>query len=112
VHLTAENMAAAEREGLEKRFKIATTISTSNMVCFDPVRAGRCVRAPTADGSPQEGRIKKYSDAGEILQEFFAMRLEYYNLRKSWLSEQLMAEFNKLDNKVGARRARTCCGRR
>ena len=58
-------MAAAESEGLEKKFKIHTTISTSNMVCFDP-----------------EGRIKKYENVEMILNEFYNLRLKYYQMRK------------------------------
>jgi len=42
ITMTGEQMAAAEKEGIEKKFKLATSISTTNMVCFD-----------------QEGRIKK-----------------------------------------------------
>jgi DNA topoisomerase-2 len=66
VTLTAEQMAEAEKEGIEKKFKLATSISTTNMVCFD-----------------QEGRIKKYSGPEEILRDFFDLRLEYYNKRKA-----------------------------
>ena len=58
-------MKAAEEEGLEKRFKMATTMSTGNMVCFD-----------------LNGKIKKYSSAEEILTEFFHKRMEFYGLRK------------------------------
>jgi len=63
--MTGEQMAAAEKEGIEKKFKLATSISTTNMVCFD-----------------QEGRIKKYAGPEEILREFFELRLEFYNKRK------------------------------
>lgn len=36
VSLTEENLSAVKREGLLKRFKLTTTISTSNMHLFDP----------------------------------------------------------------------------
>ena len=58
-------MKAAEEEGLEKRFKMSTTMSTGNMVCFD-----------------LNGKIKKYASAEEILVEFYHKRLEFYGLRK------------------------------
>ena len=58
-------MAKAEAEGLEKKFKLQTTMTTSNMVCFD-----------------QEGRIKKYSAVAEILEDFYHLRLIYYQKRK------------------------------
>jgi DNA topoisomerase-2 len=59
------NMKAAEEEGLDKRFKISNSITTSNMVCFD-----------------LNGKIKKYTSAEEILVDFFHKRLEFYGLRK------------------------------
>lgn len=65
VHMTEANLKAAEQEGLEKRFRLSTTMSTGNMVCFD-----------------LNGKIRKYSSAEEILQDFFHKRLEYYGLRK------------------------------
>lgn len=65
VTLTPEEMARAESEGLEKRFKLTSTLSLSNMVCFD-----------------KEGRIKKYTSAEEILEDFYGLRLSYYQKRK------------------------------
>lgn len=68
VHMTESQMKAAEAEGLEKRFKMTTTLGTGNMVCFD-----------------LNGKIKKYGSAEEILQDFYHKRLELYALRKvSW----------------------------
>ncbi|RKP07961.1 DNA topoisomerase, partial [Thamnocephalis sphaerospora] len=83
ITLTEENMRKAEEEGLEKRFKISTTISTNNMVCFD-----------------SENRIKRYSSPIEILREFYDLRLNFYQRRKEWLSNQLTTEWTKLDNRV------------
>lgn len=51
--------------GLLKKFKLATTISTSNMMLFDP-----------------QGQIKKYDTPEDILREFFDLRLEYYTKRR------------------------------
>ncbi len=65
VTMSDEQMAKAEAEGLEKKFKISTSISTSNMVCFDA-----------------EGRIRKYDSVETILQEFYNLRLKYYQMRK------------------------------
>ena len=45
VYLSEENLNAAREEGLLKKFKLTTTISTSNMHLFDP-----------------NGTIKKYDD--------------------------------------------------
>lgn len=65
VRMTAENMAIAESEGFEKRFKVSTTLSTSNMVCFN-----------------HEGHLTRYRNAEEILAEFYDIRLWYYQKRK------------------------------
>lgn len=60
-------MEKAEEEGLEKKFKITSTKSLSNMVLFD-----------------KDGRLKRYNSANEIMEDFFALRLEYYQKRKVW----------------------------
>lgn len=52
-------------EGLDKAFKLTSSVATSNMVCFDP-----------------QGRIKKYNSPEEIVQEFYDVRLDYYRKRK------------------------------
>ncbi|KAK8864520.1 hypothetical protein IAR55_001770 [Kwoniella newhampshirensis] len=83
VHMTEKNMDAAETEGFEKRFKMANTISTANMVCFD-----------------LNGKIKRYSSAEEILAEFYHKRLEYYGLRKQFLADELNKQFEKLSNQA------------
>lgn len=63
--MTTKGIQAAEAEGLDKKFKMTTTIGTGNMVCFD-----------------LNGKIRKYSTAEEILVDFYHKRLEYYGLRK------------------------------
>lgn len=70
-------MRAAEQEGLEKKFKMNTTMTTGNMVCFD-----------------LNGKIKKYGSAEEILADFYHKRLEYYGLRKVSLSEEWADDSN------------------
>jgi DNA topoisomerase-2 len=55
----------AEAEGLEKFLKLVTQINTSNMICFD-----------------SNGKIKKYNSPEEILEEFYVLRLSYYQKRK------------------------------
>ncbi|CAG8572361.1 6312_t:CDS:10 [Acaulospora colombiana] len=69
-------------EDLEKRLKMSSTLTTSNMVCFD-----------------REGRLKKYSSPGEILEEFYHLRLEYYYKRKDYLLKRLELDCKKLQNK-------------
>ncbi|KAJ3681634.1 hypothetical protein LUZ60_014207 [Juncus effusus] len=83
VFLTEENMKIAIQEGLEKKFKLTTTISTTNMHLFD-----------------SKGVIKKYDTPEQILEEFFEMRLSFYAKRKRALLDNLELDLLKLDNKV------------
>nr|GMC86459.1 DNA topoisomerase 2-like [Ipomoea batatas] len=83
IELSEENLMLAKDEGLLKRFKLTTTISTSNMHLFD-----------------SRGVIKKYDTPEQILEEFFKIRLEFYEKRKRVLLENLETELLKLDNKV------------
>lgn len=45
-----------------------------------------------------KGCIKKYNRVGDILREFFDVRLDYYGRRKQYLEGMLGAESLKLDN--------------
>ncbi|PSS09980.1 DNA topoisomerase [Actinidia chinensis var. chinensis] len=83
VILSEENLILAKQEGLLKKFKLTTTISTSNMHLFDQ----NCV-------------IKKYDTPEEILEEFFHARLEFYEKRKAILLDNLELDLLKLENKV------------
>ncbi|XP_010023597.2 DNA topoisomerase 2 [Eucalyptus grandis] len=83
VMLTEENMMIAKQEGLLKKFKLTSTISTSNMHLFD-----------------SNGVIKKYDSPEQILEEFFHLRLECYEKRKKILLENLELKLVMLDNKV------------
>ncbi|KAJ1936292.1 DNA topoisomerase 2, partial [Linderina pennispora] len=81
--LTPDQMQKAEAEGFDKRFKLSSTIATSNMVCFD-----------------REGRLRKYGSAEEIISDFYSLRLRYYQLRKEKLAEQLGRELQRADNRA------------
>lgn len=76
-------MKAAEEEGFENRFKLTTTISTSNMVCFD-----------------LHGKIKKYNSPEEMIADFYPKRLEFYGLRKQHLADELTRQFERLSNQA------------
>nr|POE44648.1 isoform 3 of dead-box atp-dependent rna helicase 15 [Quercus suber] len=54
VFLTPENLIRVTEEGLLKKFKLTTTISTTNMHLFDP-----------------RGMIKKYDNPEQILEDIF-----------------------------------------
>ncbi|KAI9500924.1 DNA topoisomerase [Coemansia spiralis] len=81
--LTLDQMSKAEAEGFEKRFKLISNINTTNMVCFD-----------------REGRIRRYSSAEEIIEDFYPLRLRYYQLRKENMAEKLGRDLQIADNRV------------
>ncbi|KAK9283698.1 hypothetical protein L1049_011948 [Liquidambar formosana] len=83
VILSEENLIMAKQEGLLKKFKLTTTISTSNMHLFDP-----------------KGVIKKYDNPEQILEDFFHLRLEFYENRKKVILDNLEMELLKLENRV------------
>eukprot|EP00257_Ricinus_communis_P025444 XP_025012858.1 DNA topoisomerase 2 [Ricinus communis] len=83
VLLSEEKMKQVKDEGLLKKFKLATTISTSNMHLFDP-----------------KGVIKKYDSPEEILEEFVHLRFELYEKRKNFKLASLEMEALILENKV------------
>ncbi|XP_006296839.2 DNA topoisomerase 2, partial [Capsella rubella] len=83
IKLSEENMLEARQEGFLKKFKLTTTISTSNMHLFD-----------------KKGVIKKYASPEQILEEFFDLRNEYYEKRKETMLKNMELELLKLENKV------------
>lgn len=83
VVLSEEQMAAAEAVGLEKKFKLESSVSLTNMILFDSA-----------------GRIKKYDTVHEIVKEFYDLRLEYYQKRKDDLADKLTELWSRLDNQV------------
>jgi DNA topoisomerase-2 len=60
-----KHMKIALEKGLEDRFKITKTMATSNLVAFD-----------------HEGRIHKYDTPLDIMEEFYHVRLKFYEKRK------------------------------
>ncbi len=65
VTMPAKELEKAEQQGLIEFFKLTTKINTSNMMCFD-----------------FDGKMKKYDSPEEILEEFYPVRLAYYQKRK------------------------------
>lgn len=70
------------QENLEKKLKLQTTLQITNMVMFD-----------------KNGKLKKYSSVREIFDEFFDLRLEFYDKRKKYLVSKIKRDLNILDNK-------------
>ena len=79
-----DKLRKAELEkGLHQFFKLQTTMSTSSMVLFD-----------------DKGALTKYENVMEILEQFYKLRLEYYQKRKNFLEGMLEAEALKLTNQA------------
>ena len=75
--MAADKLRAAEQtKGLHTFFKLQTTISCDNMVLFD-----------------QNGCMKKYNDAGEILKDFYDLRFAFYGKRKQYLEGKFKINF-------------------
>lgn len=83
VELTQEEMDKTRKIGFYERFKLTSSISLSNMVAFSP-----------------ENKIKRYENVNEILEEFFHIRLEYYQKRKDYMANRLQWEVERLSHQV------------
>ncbi|OZJ02758.1 hypothetical protein BZG36_03359, partial [Bifiguratus adelaidae] len=83
VNLTLDNMRKAEAEGLENKFKLIVYVDTSHMVCFDT-----------------NSKIRAYANELEIMEEFYHMRLKFYDRRKAHLLKQLQHNCEQLENRV------------
>ncbi|KAF3179211.1 DNA topoisomerase 2 [Orbilia oligospora] len=77
------SMEAALKEGLETRFKLNKTASTTNMVAFDA-----------------QGRLTRYETPEDILKEFYFVRLKLYQSRKDYLLGELNKQLRKLTNQA------------
>jgi len=75
--MTASGLAEAEKKGLIEFFKLTGKVNTSNMMCFDI-----------------EGKMKKYNSPEEIIEEFYPVRLAYYQKRKVFLNKTQFSEYS------------------
>ena len=83
VTMSAENLELAQKEGLHKKFKLTSSLSTSNMHLFD-----------------SQSHIKKYDTPEQILSDFFELRMETYKERKVFMLAKLQKEWSKLSNRA------------
>ncbi len=65
VTLDEKSMIKAEEQGFHEFFKLTSKINTSNMMAFD-----------------FDGKIKKYNSPEEIIEDFYPIRLAWYQKRK------------------------------
>ena len=80
--------AKADSEEFEKRFKLASTWKTSNMVCFD-----------------SDLQISRYSSIGDLLEAYYEPRLGAYESRRQHEMVRLKAEVTEADAKARFLRA-------
>eukprot|EP00667_Euglena_gracilis_P000253 EG_transcript_253 len=83
VQMAPETLREWRAIGLEEKFKLRSSIPVSNLVCFD-----------------RHGHIAKFDTVDQIFEEFFDVRLDFYNKRKKLLIERMTAECEKLKNMV------------
>ena len=82
--LSVPNLAKLEEKNeILKKFKLQTSISTSNYVMFN-----------------SQQKIFKYATELDILKEFFYLRETLYSKRKEYMLARLKKEYEILVNKV------------
>ena len=83
VKLSDEEMEKSRRTGLLERFKLISTISSSNMVAFDP-----------------NGKIKRYSNVNEIIKDYYYIRLDFYQKRKNYMVKEYSNQLEKISSQA------------
>jgi DNA topoisomerase-2 len=81
ITLDDKGMKVALEKGLEDQFKLSRTMATTNLVAFDG-----------------QGRIHKYETPLDIMEEFYHIRLAFYEKRKQYLLNEMQRELDKLSN--------------
>ncbi|XP_051858791.1 DNA topoisomerase 2 isoform X2 [Drosophila albomicans] len=73
----------AEEGGFHRVFKLCSSISLNQMHAFD-----------------ENNCLRRFPSPKEIMEEFFKLRLEYYNRRKDYLVGQLTAQSDRLSDQA------------
>lgn len=79
IKLSDEEMEKTRRIGFLERFKLVSTISSSNMVAFDPA-----------------GNIKKYANVNDIIKDYYYIRLDFYQKRKNYMVKEYSNQVEKI----------------
>nr|AAS90120.1 DNA topoisomerase type 2 [Tetrahymena thermophila] len=82
VKMSEKQMEKVQREGIDKYFKLQSTIPTTNMVLFN-----------------HEGKLTRYANICEIMEEFYEVRLNAYKRRKEYLVSKIERDLEILSNK-------------
>jgi len=77
------NAKSKEGGGVQSAFKLCSSLSETNMVLFD-----------------SEGKIQKYKNPLQIMEEFARVRLKNYKIRKDYLVQKLTLERDLLSNRA------------
>lgn len=83
IKMEDKHMATAVAKGLEETFKLYNSQATTNLVAFDA-----------------HGRIHKYATVLDIMEEFYHVRLRFYEKRKKHQLEVMEKELSKLTNQA------------
>ena len=83
ITMPPENLAAAIKSGIEKKFKLSTKLSITNMHLFN-----------------ENGVITKYSSPLAVLEAFIPLRLRAYAQRREMLIRLAEAQLKRLANKM------------
>jgi DNA topoisomerase-2 len=83
ITMSEEHMQTAEKIGLQNAFKLQSGLSLNNMMLFD-----------------KDGKVQKFNNAVEIMEEFVILRLEYYKVRKQFMLARLGQERDILSAKA------------
>jgi DNA topoisomerase-2 len=81
ITLDDKGMKVSLDKGLIEQFKLSRTMATTNLVAFDG-----------------QGRIHKYETPLDIMEEFYHIRLAFYEKRKQYLLNEMQKELDKLSN--------------
>jgi DNA topoisomerase-2 len=78
-----KRIQSKEGGGVDQQFKLTGSINETNMVLFD-----------------SQGKIQKYKNPGQIVEEFATVRMKYYKIRKDYLIHKLTLERDLLNNRA------------
>ena len=81
VRIARETLAEMTDEDLINKFQLTSRINASNMHMFD-----------------RNGKIKKYANTTEVIDDYYEVRLDYYNKRKEYLLQKLAEKKLWFDN--------------
>ena len=83
IKLARETIAELTDDELITKFQLTSRINASNMHMFD-----------------RYGKIKKYANPYEIIEDYFDVRLEYYDKRKTFILDKLAKKKLWFDNTI------------